>query len=176
MNRRILFIAIILTAGFLGGGVLMHGRKVKTSYKVEKPRKEVTRPVKISEGVEITSENSDKVFPGLEWNELLKNVGFSGYDKEVNSNQESFIVTNGSPWELTGFRVNIEYQDLKGRMLHSRLLTVPCDTPSGESRKLDISAWDTQHTYYYYLGNEPKKVATPFKVVFHPEAFWVKIE
>ena len=63
---------------------------------------------------------------------------------------------------------------MKGRMLHSRIVELDCEVPPEESRKFDITSWDKQHTYYYYLGNEPKKVATPFQVKFLPLSFRVK--
>lgn len=104
----------------------------------------------------------------------LRNCSFSGYDKEPNSNKESFILMNPGPYVITGYEVKIEYLDMQGRMLHSRKVTLPCFVPPGENHRFDIPSWDIQHTYYYYLGNAPKRVATPFQVRFLPQAIWIE--
>lgn len=167
MKKVFIFVFPLFLLGF---PLEMDGRKVKTSYKIEKENKDKKHSKDAStsfmaEGVELEADY-----------EGLKGISFVGYDKEVNSNQESFIIVNDSKMNLTGYHVRIDYLDMRDRMLHSREVKRTCVVPAGESRKVDISAWDTQKTYYYYLGNEPKKVATPFKVVFHPKSFWVKME
>lgn len=135
-------------------------KKIKNSFKIEKESKvnDVAAP-KI-EGLR------------LEGEEVSEYV-FSGYDKEASSSTESFILSNPKNVTVTGFKVKIEYLDMKGRMLHSRVVEEPCYIPGGESRRLDIKSWDIQKVYYYYLGNEPRRVATPFQVKFHPLYVWV---
>lgn len=139
---------------------LMEAKKIRNSFKIENKKS-------------LDSSHSSKKNPeGVETN--LPECSFSGYDKEVSSNIESFILTNPTDKFITGFNVVIEYLDMQGRMFHSREITESCHVPPGESRRIDIPGWDKQHTYYYYLGNEPRRVATPFKVVFHPKSFWIK--
>ena len=103
----------------------------------------------------------------------FKEIIFSGYDKEVNSSQESFLMTNPSDKTIIGIEVRIDYLDLENRLFHSRNISEQCEIPPFETRRIDIKSWDSQHTYYYYLGNEPKKIATPFKVKFTPVFVWV---
>ena len=168
---------IILIVLFLP--LAMEGKKVKTSFKIDKEKKEKNEKFAAFKiiGEEITvsslpSENKeDSVAVKIEGK-----IRFAGYDKEANSSKESFIIINESDYTLSGIRVNIDYMDMQDRMLHSREIERSCDIPAGESRRIDIPSWDTQKTYFYHLGNEPKKVATPYKVLFHPKTFWVKME
>ena len=99
-------------------------------------------------------------------------VSFSGYDKTVSSSIETFLVTNRNPIPIQRIEVRITYLDMNGRMLHSRVAEAYCFVPPGETRKADIPTWDKQKTYYYYLGPEPKRVATPYKVTIQPRAFY----
>lgn len=150
-------------------------RKIKQSLVIEKGtgdnRGKGPRPqgvnVKMNDFFEIDSVQN----PDLK--EKLRNCSFSGYDKEPNSNIESFIIVNNSDLDIKGFAVRIDYYDMKGRKLHSRVIEEVCEVPAGENRRTDVKSWDKQHTYYYHLGNEPKRVATPFDVKFTPVEFWV---
>lgn len=173
MNRRDLF--VILISIFLCFSPA-EAKKVKNSFKIEKEKNQNLKNVPKIEGLRL--ELADSVncndFRQKEIIEKLKGCSFAGYDKEPNSNRESFILINNFTSPLTGFNLRIDYLDMQGRMLHSRTITEPCYVPQGETRKFDIPSWDTQHTYYYYLGNEPKRVATPFQVRFTPLAFWIE--
>ena len=141
-------------------------RKIKNTFRIEKnsERNSTAGKVKI-EGRELNSDNLP---------EDLKKCSFSGYDKEATSSRESFIVSNPSEKILTGFKVKINYLDMQGRMLHSRIVEESCIVPPGESRRIDIKSWDTQHVFYYHLGNEPRRVATPFQVEFKPVSFFIE--
>lgn len=168
-------IFIFLLFIFISGAIPSsdsHAKKIKNSFKIEKESK--TLPIKDKEmqGIKINLSDTLKTdYPEIS---RFREIKFAGYDKEPNSNRESFLIINPTESLLTGFEVRIDYLDMKGRMLHSRNITEGCDVPPGETRRLDITSWDTQHTYYYYLGNEPKKVATPFQVSFTPINFWIK--
>ena len=149
-------------------------KKIKNSFAIEKEaRTNKKKPTPSLKGRNIvlkdTTVNNDL-------KTSMANIGFSGYDKEINSSQESFLVTNPTLYTLTGFEIKIEYYDMKDRLLHSKIVKESCEIPPHESRRFDIKSWDTQHTYYYYLGNEPKKVATPYKVSFKPLSFWINEE
>ena len=157
------------------------GKKIKSSFKINKEQKEnvkreAGRLYELGGVREINlsgSQNSED--PVLEELKIeLRKVSFAGYDKELNSSKESFILVNPTDERIVGYKVRIDYLDMQGRMLHSQTVESSCDVPPGESRRMDEKTWDTQHTYYYYLGNEPKRVATPFQVKFIPLSF--KIE
>lgn len=160
----------------------LKAKKIKNSFTIEKTSKSKKKlPETSLPFVEIwisdTLANEDDNGKTLNNDILvtnLKKCSFAGFDKEPNSNMESFHLSNNSETTIIGYRVRVDYLDMQGRMLHSRVLNESCMVPPGETRRCDIKSWDTQHTYYYYLGNAPKKVATPFKVVFHPLAFRIE--
>ena len=168
----LIFLGALLCFGINGDA---NARKIKNTLRIDKDktRSKIEKPR--FEG-KCFSLNDSSIY-ALSADSLtlqeLKLVEFSGYDKEPNSNQESFILVNSSPNCITGYKVRIDYLDMQGRMLHSRELMDECFVPAGENRRFDTKSWDLQHTYYYYLGNEPKKVATPFQVSFTPLAFWI---
>lgn len=101
---------------------------------------------------------------------------FSGYEKEVGSSRETLLVSNKTQTVLSGIEMQITYLDMSGRMLHSRKVTVKCSIPPSETRMVDFPTWDKQKTYFYYLGNEPRKVATPYKVEVEPVAYWIEAD
>ncbi len=101
----------------------------------------------------------------------LNMVSFSGYDKEAQSNVESFFVTNNTDRILKELTLTIYYRTLDKRLLHSRNVTIELNAKPGATVKADIKSWDRQHTFYYHRGNRPRKKATPYEVTFHVEAF-----
>lgn len=175
MRREVGYI-LLLMAFMVSVFPPISGKKVKYSLTINKEEKvNKSQSPGFKEkipGIEVNI--ADSLNKGVLSDYLSNIVGFAGYDKEANSNIESFLVLNHSDQIITGFKVKIDYLDLKGRMLHSRTVESACMVPSGESRRVDIKSWDLQHTYYYYLGNEPKKVATPFKVEFFPQIIWIE--
>ena len=98
-------------------------------------------------------------------------ISFSGYEKEANASLETLLITNSGNVGITGVRFKIIYKDIKDRMLHSRTVVRSCHIPAHETRKIDFKSWDKQKSYFYYLGNEPRKVATPYKVEVVPLSF-----
>lgn len=91
-------------------------------------------------------------------------IRMAGYDKPLTSNKEAFHLINSTGTAIIKVGVRIIYLDLKNRMFHSRELPVEVIVPAGETRLVSIPSWDIQKSFYYYLGQEPKKVATPYKV------------
>lgn len=168
--RRILWLFIIFT---LFGLQNVDGKKIKQSLSIGKEQKaDLSKETGKINGKKV--ELSDSILVnGSGLSDLLM-VKFAGYDKEINSSKESFILINNSNNIITGYEVKIDYLDSHGRMLHSRNIRESGIVPPGETRRFDIKSWDTQHTYYYYLGNEPKKVATPYQVSFTPLIFWIE--
>lgn len=175
-ERRVFFVfsLLLLVSGLFP--TEMSGRKVKNTFKVEKTPKDSKVPGTHIPGrrLEISSEPLEDGNGGKLEEDSPMAISFSGYEKETNSDNESFIIVNGSDQVLTGFEARIEYLDITDRMLHSREVKERCHVPPGEARKMDIRSWDRQRSYYYYLGNEPRKVATPYKVVIVPIAYWIE--
>lgn len=146
-------------------------KRIKHSLRVEKETKGSGKQISVNvKGINMT----DSLSLEKDQRENLLKIKFAGYDKEANSSYESFLIINSSEKDLTGFEVKIDYLDMQDRMLHSRTIKEDIKVPSGETRRTDVKSWDIQHTYYYYLGNEPKKVATPYKVTFTPTFFWIE--
>lgn len=173
-RKKFCFILCVLSL-FSSLCVCVQAKKIKSSYKIEKTSEKSSQCH--FEGKEIELQNlkmencQDSTIKTGE--RTLFSISFVGYDKEPNSNRESFLMVNPTDFCVTGFKVRIDYLDMKGRMLHSREIAEPCFIPDKETRRVDIKTWDTQHTYYYYLGNVPKKVATPFQVRFTPLSYWI---
>lgn len=161
-SARTIFIFILILC--LGHS---EAKKIKTSLKVGKETKKVADKQK-DRGLEVVLSDSLTDFSNQ-----LKGISFSGYEKEYNSGKESFLIVNPTLYPVLGYKVKVDYLDMQDRMLHSRIIEEDCFVPSGETRKHDINSWDKQHTYYYYLGNEPKRIATPYKVAFTPISFHI---
>lgn len=174
--RNIIGLLILLLFFAVGGGTAANAKRIKKSLNIEKSQGKASEKEPEIEGLKIEISDSAVLVQGEvgERYEKLRRCSYAGYDKEPSSNVESFILVNAADQHIKGFKVRIDYLDMKGRMFHSRTVTLPGDVPAGESRRFDIAGWDKQHTYYYYLGNQPRRVATPFKVVFTPLAYWVE--
>ena len=163
-----LLIPLFMIACISFSPINVEGKKIKNSFFIEK-KKENKKGTHLQDLTGRKIEIVEDSILGIK----LNSITFSGFDKEVNSSRESFLVTNGSEIILTGIEIRIDYLDMEGRMLHSNIVREKCHIPAGETRRIDIKSWDTQHTYYYHLGNEPKKVATPFNVKITPIFFWI---
>lgn len=93
-------------------------------------------------------------------------IQLSGYDKPLRTNRETILVTNSTPRPVDGVSVTIKYTDMQGRQLHERTDTLHTDIPSGETRMLHLRTWDTQHSYYYHRGQQPRTAnVTPYDII-----------
>lgn len=81
----------------------------------------------------------------------------SGYDKPLRSSRESLFVTNRTCRTIKEISFDVEYLDRHGRQLHKRRVTVRCDIPSGQTRRVEFPSWDTQHAFYYRLSTKPQR-------------------
>lgn len=81
----------------------------------------------------------------------------SGYDKPLRSSRESLFVTNRTCRTIKEISLEVEYLDRHGRQLHKRRVTVRCDIPSGQTRRVEFPTWDTQHAFYYRLSTKPQR-------------------
>ena len=170
---KILRFLIILIGLFLCA-VQLDGKKIKTGFSIHKEKKDTKTKKNSIAGGNNESWGAEIVLgDSLSQGEI---INFAGYEKEINSSKETFLIQNKSSENFTGYNVRIVYLDMQDRMLHARSISGKCYVPAGETRKVDISSWDNQHTYYYYLGNEPKKVAIPYKVKFVPLSVWIEEE
>ena len=152
-------------------------RKVRQSLKITKEKTDSSKSKAEEEFGREMPANEDSYIMLLDGRQALfspDSISFAGYEKEANASIETFLVVNSSPATLSAIKVKIVYTDLQDRMLHSRTVSQTCFIPPHESRRIDIKAWDKQHTYFYYLGNEPRKVATPYKIQILPLAFFIK--
>ena len=92
---------------------------------------------------------------------LLK---ITGYDKPLNSNKETFFVSNNGTSTITAMNITFNYFDSKNRQLHSASHTIECSIPPGETRQLSVSSWDKQKSFFYYRSAKPRRKATPYSV------------
>ena len=55
---------------------------------------------------------------------------------------------------------------MQGRQLHARTDTLTADIPEGETRMIHLSTWDSQHSYYYHRGQQPRTAnVTPYDIL-----------
>lgn len=83
-------------------------------------------------------------------------IALSGYDKPLYSGVESLFVTNFLPDELCELTISLTYTDVSGRQLHEAVRTLSVAVPPGETRRVQFSSWDKQHTFYYKGGRHPR--------------------
>ena len=171
-SLRIIIVSLLIFCALPG----VEAKKIKNSFVIKKEKVSKKRSEPEKEGREICLQDSlnESASENDPLIRDLQKVGFAGYDKEPNSSVESFMMLNNSGQKISGFKIRIDYLDMQDRLFHSRIVEESCEVPPGEPRRMDIVSWDKQHTYYYYLGNAPKRVATPFKVAIHPLSFWIE--
>lgn len=98
----------------------------------------------------------------------------SGYDKTLGADVETFFLTNRAAQPLAGFSMDIVYLSKDGAQLHRRHIFRRCDIAPGETCRIDIRSWDKQHSFYYERSNPPRRKATPYKVRFEPQAYFLR--
>ena len=152
-----------------------YSKKIKQSLKVktEKSGKKGNKTDSDSSGELITVDICDTdsatfVKDSILYSIPLSAIRFAGYDKTLTSAKESFHIINETPYHIMGMTIRIVYKDMKDRMLHSRDVAIEKEIPHDETRKIDIPSWDSQKSFYYYLSNEPKRVAAPYKITITP--------
>lgn len=104
----------------------------------------------------------------------LDQIVFSGFDKVLKSNKESFYIKNLTDRTLTSIVLYIDYRMPDGRQLTKRFLKLSCRIPAGETRKADIPTFDTQNSYYYNKSMPPKRGGNAFEVFFDPIAYYLQ--
>lgn len=103
-------------------------------------------------------------------------IEIAGYEKKMQDRDETFYVTNDTPFRLSKLVVRFSYKSLSGDMLHEEVYEIPCDIPSGETRRLAVRSWDKQHSHYYYKSRKPKSSAIPYQVGYAILRYDVAVE
>lgn len=103
-------------------------------------------------------------------------ISLSGYDKTLYDRNETFYVSNRTPFRLSRVVVKMVYTNESGEMLHEQTYDIACDIPSGETRQLSVRSFDTQHTHYYYKSRKPRRSAIPYKVEYTLERYDVVVQ
>ncbi len=103
-----------------------------------------------------------------------QDIIFSGFDKKLSSDNESFFITNKTDRVLTAIELEIEYLTPDGRQLDKKFHDLRCNIPAGETRKIDIKTWDKQHSFYYHKTPPARGGGSPFTVRFYPQAYYLK--
>jgi hypothetical protein len=126
-------------------------------------------------------------------------ITFYGYEKALSSNYETLFITNNTDSTITYLTFTITYLDTSSRAIHTRQITPTKSThsqskratatsgtatttsnanatnnanfiiPPHSTRRLDISSWDKQKSYYYIKGKQPRTSATPYSITIHPD-------
>ena len=91
-------------------------------------------------------------------------IEISGYDKPLNSNKETFFVSNRGEATIVSIGITLNYFDSQERQLHKTTKTIHCSIPPGETRLLSIPSWDKQNSFYYHRSAQPRRQATPYSV------------
>lgn len=91
---------------------------------------------------------------------------FMAYDKKTGSSKETFFIDNGSDTSLSGLELEISYYNSSGKMIHKRKVDISQYLPAKETRKVDISSWDTQKSYHYINSVPSAKGSTVYTVRF----------
>lgn len=91
-------------------------------------------------------------------------IKVSGYEKRASDYRETFFITNQSPYDISAVELEIEYFLTDGTQLHKCKKLVRTEIPSRETRKVDISGFDTQRRFYYHKSKASRRGGTPFKV------------
>lgn len=92
-------------------------------------------------------------------------VPLSGYDKPLRATRETFCATNHTEQTVVGLLIEISYNDLSGHQLHSRRVELNTEIPPGETRLLSFPSWDSNHTFFYRHGPQPRTSGvTPYDV------------
>lgn len=89
---------------------------------------------------------------------------FSGYEKRLRATRETMFVTNTAACDIVVTAFTIDYLDQQGRLLHRRTPATSLSIPQGETRRLDLPSWDTQHSFYCSPGQRPRVPAIPYTV------------
>lgn len=92
-------------------------------------------------------------------------ITITGYDKRVSDYRESFFITNHTPHTLSAVQLLLRYFTPEGEMLHEATRNVRIELKPEDTRKVNITSFDTQSRFYYYKRMRPRNGGAPFKVM-----------
>lgn len=150
--------------------IFFHAEARKIGYRFTAKESKEEKREKMREGTFRIDDSENE--PDAKYS--LNQVTFSGFDKKLNSGNESFFITNGTDRIMSSIMLDIEYLTPDGRQLHKQFHELKCNLPPGETRKFDIKSWDTQHSFYYVKSAPEKAKGSPFIVRFYPLAFYLR--
>lgn len=135
--------------------------------------KKVTTKLKAPVEKESVISNRYKTYPhhATEFEMVSNHLVFIAYDKKANASKETFFVDNGSDFDLKSLDLEISYYNENGKLIHKRTIELDIEFPHKETRKVDISSWDTQKSYHYINSVPSTKKSTPYTVKFRILSF-----
>lgn len=130
--------------------------------------KKVTTKLKPPAATKTNKKKESKTYTYLEEpdNRVSRKITFMGYDKKTGSTKETFFLDNGSDIPLKAIEIEISYFSTSGKLIHKRKVELNQEFPALETRKVDITSWDTQRSYHYINSVPPGKGSTPYTVKF----------
>lgn len=99
----------------------------------------------------------------------------SGYGKNITDANETFYVTNDTPFLIARLQLKFTYTTTGGEMIHEEIYDIPCEIPPSETRQVSVRSFDRQHNLYYYRNRKPKRAATPYKISYTVVAYDARI-
>lgn len=94
-------------------------------------------------------------------------IAVSGFEKPLRSDRESMFVTNRGADTIRGIGLEIEYTDMRGRMLHRARHNINPELAiaPGQTQMVYVASFDRHRLFYYYMTARPSRAAqaTPFK-------------
>lgn len=102
-------------------------------------------------------------------NPAVDSVVVTGFDKQLRSKRETMFVSNHTARPITSITLRIDYFDMAGRQLHSATHSTSVDLPPGQTRQIEVPAFDRTDRFYYHLSPAPTRAqqATPFTVTVY---------
>ena len=102
-------------------------------------------------------------------------VTIKGFAKRASDSKESFFITNNTRHRMSAVRLLMRYTTMNGELLTQRSVTVPVSLKPGETKLVEVKSFDVQRLFYYYVGPQPRKQATPFKVSYRLTGYDVPV-
>lgn len=96
---------------------------------------------------------------------VCDSILLSGYDKPLRGRHETLFATNRLPVGVVAIGLTLRYTDAAGRIIHTVARCVRADIPPGDTRMLRWPSWDTNQSFFYARGPQPRTTGvTPYLV------------
>lgn len=164
------YLNVLLFLAILVGGLPCGSAEAKKiGYKLKTVQSKEDREEEMTAGTFMVASECPTCNNGY----TLDQLSFSGYDKNQNSDKETFFITNNTDRTLRSITLYIEYLTPDGRQLHKKFLKLSCNIPPGETRIAEIKSWDSNHAFYYRDSRQSRGGGSPFIVRFDPVAYYL---